>query len=187
MILPLHVVLIEMVVDPICSIAFENQPESSGLMQRGPRPSNEALIGWRQLVLGLSYGLAIFAACFALYVWANQTGLGENMARTLAFVALTVANLMMVRIFASSGFALTGIFGPGQMAFWIITAVVTLIVAACIEIPTLATIFGFANPGALALIAVVIGTIALMLLLDTAKRLPLVKRTLMVAAKNVQT
>jgi len=186
MILPLHVVLIEMVVDPICSIAFENQPESAGLMQRGPRPNNEALIGWRQLVLGLSYGLAIFAACFALYVWANQTSLGEDTARTLAFVALTVANLMMVRIFASSGFALAGIFGPGQMAFWVITAVVTVIVGLCIQIPALATIFGFANPGAMTLIAVVGGTIAVMLLLDTAKRLPLVKRTLMVASREAK-
>ena len=117
MILPLHVVLVEMVVDPICSIAFENQPESPGLMQRGPRRSDEPLIGLRQLLLGLGFGFCLFIGCFALYAWANAAGLGENVARTLAFVALTVSNLMLVRVFASNGSAFSGLFGPGQLAF----------------------------------------------------------------------
>lgn len=184
MILPLHVVLIEMVVDPICSIAFENQPESAGLMQRGPRRDDEPLIGWRQLVLGLMLGLAVFAGCFALYGWSIASGHSGDQARTLAFVALTVGNLMLVRILASNGFALSGLFGPGQLPFWVITAVVTLVIGACIGVPYLAEIFRFESPGIPALLAVIGGSISVMLLLDLIKRLPIVRRTLSVASKR---
>ncbi len=185
MILPLHVVLIEMVIDPICSIAFENQPESAGLMQRGPRRSDEPLIGWRQLVLGLVLGVCVFAGCFTLYVWSISSGHGEDQARTLAFVALTVGNLMLVRILATSGFALTGMFGAGQMPFWIITAVVSVVIGAAIGVPHLANLFHFQAPGIATLLGVIGGSVLAMLLLDLIKRLPLVQRTLMVASKAI--
>ena len=55
-----------------------------------------------QLLLGVLFGIAMFVGCFALYAWGIDSGLGENMARTLAFVALTVGNLMLVRVIAST-------------------------------------------------------------------------------------
>jgi Ca2+-transporting ATPase len=183
MILPLHVVLIEMVVDPICSIAFENQPESRGLMQRGPRPSDEPLIGWRQLLLGLLLGLAVFAGCFGVYGWSLAAGAGADQSRTLAFVALTIGNLLLVRILASNGFALTGLFGPGQMPFWAITVVVCLVISACIGVPYLADTFRFAMPPSGMLLAVIAGSIGGMLMLDLVKHIPLVRRTLAVASR----
>jgi Ca2+-transporting ATPase len=183
MILPLHVVLIEMVVDPICSVAFENQPESPGLMQRGPRRSDEPLIGGRQLVLGVILGLAVFAGCFALYAWSIAAGHGTEQARTLAFVALTIGNLMLVRMLASHGWALAGLFGAGQGPFWAITAVVVVVIGVCIGVPYFAGIFRFQFPGTAALAATVVGTIVGMLLLDGIKWIPLVRRTLTVASK----
>ncbi len=185
MILPLHVVLIEMVVDPICSVAFENQPESPGLMQRGPRPRDEPLIGWRQLVLGVLLGVGLFVGAFALYAWAIADGRGVEQARTLAFVALTIGNLMLVRMLASHGWALAGVFGAGQGPFWAITAVVSVVIGACIGTPWLAAIFRFEFPGTPALAATVAGSIVGMLLLDGIKLVPPVRRTLAVAAKPV--
>lgn len=184
MILPLHVVLIEMVVDPICSIAFENQPESQGLMQRGPRRSDEPLIGMRQLGLGIGFGIFMFFGCFALYAGAISADLGENSARTLAFVALTVANLMLVRVIASEGSALRALFARGHGAFWSIAVVVALIVTACIEVPAIAPLFRFENPGIGALLAVFAGSLIAMLVLDQSKHLAIVKRTLAVASKD---
>jgi Ca2+-transporting ATPase len=183
MILPLHVVLIEMVVDPICSVAFENQPESPGLMQRGPRPRDEPLIGWRQLVLGVLLGLGLFIGAFTVYAWVIAEGRSVDQARTLAFVALTIGNLMLVRMLASHGWALAGLFGAGQGPFWAITAVVAVVISACIGVPYFAEIFRFQFPGTLALSATVVGTIVGMLLLDLVKRVPAVRRILVVKSK----
>ena len=100
-------------------------------------------------------------------------------------MALTVGNLMLVRILATSGFALTGMFGPGQMPFWIITAVVSVVIGAAIGVPHLAKLFHFQAPGIATLLGVIGGSVLAMLLLDLIKRLPLVQRTLMVASKAI--
>ena len=52
LLLPAHVVLTEMVVDPVCSFAFEAVPERPGLMQRPPRPRATVLI-FSVLMMGL--------------------------------------------------------------------------------------------------------------------------------------
>lgn len=184
MILPLHVVLIEMVVDPICSIAFENLPESPGLMQRGPRQRDEPLIGARQLLLGVVLGLAVFAGCFALYAGALTADVPVDTARALSFVALTVGNLMLVRVLAGEGSALVALFARGHLAWWVIAGVVTAVVAAVFAVPTLASIFRFQYPGTAALFAVIAVSIGAMLVIDLGKHLPWARRALVVASKD---
>ena len=184
MILPLHVVLIEMVIDPICSIAFENLPERPGLMQSGPRRRDEPLIGIRQLGVGVLLGVLVFALTFAIYAWLLAQGQGEALARTQAFVALTVANLMLVRILASDRPVLAVLLQRGHLPFWIITAVVALVIAACILTPGLAALFGFASPGLATLAAVVGVSILAMALMDLAKLLPPLRRTLAVQSQR---
>lgn len=183
MILPLHVVLIEMVVDPICSIAFENLPERREMMQSGPRHRDEPLIGIRQLGVGVLLGALVFAGCFALYVFALAQGLGENQSRTLAFVALTVGNLMLVRILASHRPVLATLFESGHRAFWIIAVVVCAVVAACVLLPGFAALFGFDSPGLPLLMVVCVGSVLAMALIDAVKRLPRVRRVLEVQTR----
>lgn len=93
--LPAHVVLTEMVIDPMCSFAFEGVAEQDDIMRRPPRPARESLLGpatWRQ---GLVEGVLLLAAVLAVYGLALAS-LGEDSARTLAVVALTSGNLMLV-------------------------------------------------------------------------------------------
>jgi Ca2+-transporting ATPase len=54
--LPAHVVLTEMVIDPVCSLAFEGAPEDPRVMQRPPRRSDEGIVGWPMLWQGLVQG-----------------------------------------------------------------------------------------------------------------------------------
>ena len=184
MILPLHVVLIEMVIDPICSIAFENLPEREGLMQSGPRRRDEPLIGIRQLGVGVLLGVLVFALAFALYVWLLTQGQGEALARTQAFIALTVANLMLVRILASNRPVLATLLQRGHLPFWIITVVVTGVLGACVLVPGLAGLFGFASPGLATLAGVVVVSVLAMALIDLTKLLPPVRRVLEVQSQR---
>ena len=184
MILPLHVVLIEMVIDPICSIAFENLPERKGLMQSGPRRRDEPLIGIRQLGVGVLLGVLVFALAFAFYTWLLAQGQGEALARTQAFIALTVANLMLVRILASDRPVLLTLAQRGHLPFWIITLVVTGVIGACVLVPGLAGLFGFASPGLATLAAVTGASILAMALIDLVKLLPPVRRTLEVQSQR---
>jgi Ca2+-transporting ATPase len=97
LLLPAHVVLTEMVVDPVCSFAFEAVPEQPGLMQRPPRPARQALLGRGALRQGLAEGALLLLVVLGIYVAGLRLGSTAE-ARTLAVVALTAGNLMLVAV-----------------------------------------------------------------------------------------
>ncbi len=144
--LPLHVVLTEMVIDPICSLAFENESEEPGIMERRPRALGEPFVGMRQIGWGLMQGVGLLAACLAVHVAALRAGLVIDEARTLVFVALTTGNLALVQVNATAGLALTRLFRRGSLVSWMITAAASLALATTIVVPPLRDLFHFALP-----------------------------------------
>lgn len=178
MFLPAHVVLVEMIIDPMCTLGFESQPAEPGIMKQRPRPIDEALIGPRQLMVGAAQGLWLLAAVLGVYVYAGSVGLSHAQALTATFVALTAGNLMLVRVNATRRSALSGAFGRGQRHFWIIAALAGGAVALCVGVPGLAQLFGFAWPGlSNILLAAAVGALAV-LLLDLGKRFASLRRLL---------
>ena len=104
--LPVHVVITEMIIDPVCSLAFENTPAARDVMLRPPRPAGEPLVGGTLVMQALLQGGALLAAAMGVYLWALQAGEGTDIARTLAFIGLTVGNLLLVWLNASAGVGL---------------------------------------------------------------------------------
>ncbi|MES2979950.1 MAG: cation-translocating P-type ATPase [Pseudomonadota bacterium] len=145
--LPAHVVLTEMIIDPICSLAFEGAPEERGIMQRPPRQSDEALVGWAMLSRGLTQGAMVLATSLLTYTAALTEG-GTDQARGLALVALTVSNLGLVWLNASLGVGWRSVFGAGYSAFWIVAAVALAALAAGFALPSLRELLHFAVPTA---------------------------------------
>jgi Ca2+-transporting ATPase len=178
MFLPAHVVLVEMIIDPMCTLAFESQPAESGVMRQKPRPIDEPVIGVAHLVLGVAQGLVLLLATLAMYVFAGRVGLDHPQALTATFITLTAGNLMLVRVQATRGFALRRLFAREQRSFWIIVAAAVAVVALCVTVPAISALFDFRWPGAgMAAAAVVVGLLAV-LALDLGKRLPQVRRLL---------
>ncbi|MFN9729664.1 MAG: cation-translocating P-type ATPase [Pseudomonadota bacterium] len=176
--LPMHVVLIEMVVDPICSVAFEDEPEERGIMQRPPRRPDEPLVGWPQLAIGFAQGGLLLLAVLAVHFAARTAGLAEDVQRSLAFLALTAGNLALVRVNAARGATLPRLFEAGHRVYWIVTGAAAAIVAACMLWPAAAGLFRFAQPDPAHALAAAATGIAAVLLFDLAKPLPPVRRAL---------
>jgi Ca2+-transporting ATPase len=178
LLLPMHVVLIEMVIDPICSIAFEDAPAEPDLMRKPPRRAREMLVGTRQLGLAAVQGLLLLAACLGLYLVALRSGLDAAGARTAAFVALTAGNLTLVRVGIARGFTLATLGQRGHGAFWAIAAVAAVVVGACVYLPWLAPLFAFQPlPAASLALAAACGA-GSVLLFDLLKLSPAVRRAL---------
>eukprot|EP01038_Epipyxis_sp_PR26KG_P019419 gene19419-27509_t len=116
--LPVHVVLTEMVIDPVCSLAFEGAPEDPRVMQRPPRRADDGLVGWPMLLQGLLQGGSLLVAALAVYVLALQAGRGEDVSRTLAVLGLTVGNLLLVAVNVSAGLGWGALLTPGARNFW---------------------------------------------------------------------
>lgn len=140
---PVHIVLLELVIDPVCSLVFEAEPSDPNAMRRPPRPRGTGLFGVREILMGLAQGFPILAAVLALYLGLLPTA-GEPVARASAYVALAVGNLALaMAIGASAG---VGLFGPHRRLFWGICAGLGLVLLAGLYVPPVAEVFHFAAP-----------------------------------------
>lgn len=96
---PVHIALLQMVIDPVCSLVFEAQGAEDDVMSRPPRDPQEPLFSWGLVTWGIAQGGIAFALVATLYLVALQQDMPLDEARTLAFfslvtsiVALTFAN-----------------------------------------------------------------------------------------------
>ncbi len=100
--LPLHVVLLELIIDPTCSIVLERQPAEGNIMERKPRDPKTPLLTRRLLAKSVAQGFAIFAASFGTYLWA-LAGNPANApaARSMGLAIIMLSNLLLVQVNAS--------------------------------------------------------------------------------------
>jgi P-type Ca2+ transporter type 2C len=173
---PMHVVLLELVVDPVCSLVFESEPAEVSAMKRPPRAVDESLFGRRQLLFALLQGLVVLLVIVGLYAFVLHVGAGEQQARALAFTALIAGSLVLALANAVEPGA--ALLVRGRRAFWIIGATAGLVMGAVLFVPAIARMFALDSPAPGALAA----TLLLMLLAAGWPRLRRPKAILVPAA-----
>src|SRR5262249_42177130 len=89
--LPIHILFLELIIDPACSIVFEGEPEEDDVMSRPPRDPAEPLFRAHTLLTALLQGALAFVVTSAVLVFAVTSGYGEARSRTLAFGTLVLA------------------------------------------------------------------------------------------------
>lgn len=89
--LPLHIVLLELIVDPSCSIVFEREPAPADLLTRPPRDPRTSVLERREVVPALAAGLACLAVIVGLYVAGLAQGASPESARLTAFLGVVTA------------------------------------------------------------------------------------------------
>jgi Ca2+-transporting ATPase len=173
---PAHVVLTEMVIDPMSSIAFETTPEEKDIMDRPPRPLAEPIAGLPQIVLGLLQGAALLAAALAAYWLPMQWGYPVEAARTFAFVALTAGNVGLVRLNDTRRLLIVDVLSRGHAVFWALTLITAGVTSACIMEPHLRELFGFAAVQPLELSCAIAAGLGAVMVADLTKLVPAVRR-----------
>jgi len=144
--LPVHVVLTEMVIDPVCSLAFEGAPEDPRVMTRPPRRSDEGIVGWPMLRTGLLQGACLLAATLAIYTLALAGGRHVDVARTLAVLGLTAGNLLLVAVNVTAGLGWRTLFASSSRAFWWVTAAASGALTLAVGLPSARRLLHFALP-----------------------------------------
>ncbi len=94
--LPIHIVFLELIIDPACSVVFESEAEESGIMQRKPRDPKEQLFGKRTLAISVAQGIVALIVVASVYQAALYLGQSMDEARAIAFVTLIVSNLCLI-------------------------------------------------------------------------------------------
>ncbi len=103
LLLPLHVVLLELIIDPTCSVVLERQPAEHNIMERRPRDPNEKILTPGILFKSILQGLTVFAASFGTYfVFLQQNSNNAALARTMGLAIIMLANLFLVHVNSSN-------------------------------------------------------------------------------------
>ena len=142
--LPVHIVLLELIIDPSCSIVFEMEADEEDIMRRKPRKLSEPLFGPQMIRTGFLQGLGVLAVVFGVYAFMLLNGYGEEQARMLAFLNMVVADLALVftnRSWTRSVFQLIKV--PNKAMWWVMGGALTLLVLT-LTLPFLRTLLNFA-------------------------------------------
>jgi len=110
LLLPLHVVLLEVLIDPTCSVVLERQPAEKDIMDRKPRDPAKKILTAGLLIKSITQGLAVFAASFGAYYTLLGAGAAPETARAMGLSIIMIANLFLVQVNSSDhDFAFTSI------------------------------------------------------------------------------
>lgn len=144
---PAHVVFLEMLIDPICSIVLEAEPAERDAMRRPPRRRDEPILSMRSLLFGLAQGLTALLAILMLYGWSLREGMSQDEARGLAFTALIAANVFLVLVNRAWGGApFRGFLRPNR-ALVVVVVSAAAALGLVLYVPMLERLFQFDAPG----------------------------------------
>ncbi len=95
---PVHVIFLELIMGPTCSIIYENEPIEKNMMLQKPRLFTTTFFNWRELTTSIVQGLVITVGTLIAYQYAVQQGSNENITRTMVFLTLIAANISLTLV-----------------------------------------------------------------------------------------
>jgi Ca2+-transporting ATPase len=173
MLMPLHIVFMELIIDPVSSIAFESQPEEADIMRRPPRKQYSGFFGWRNMAYSMLEGMLILGMAVGVYSLALGAGRSDGQVRALTFCALILGNLILVLASLSRNARIDQAFRSGNRTFIVIALAALLALGTALLIPGARGIFGFELPAASDFIWPLSGVLALFASLLLLKKLRL--------------
>jgi Ca2+-transporting ATPase len=92
---PVHVIFLELVMGPTCSIVYENEPMEKNTMRQSPRAITDTFLNWRELSISIIQGITITAGVLFVYQLTVQSGGNEDKTRAMVFSTLIFANVLL--------------------------------------------------------------------------------------------
>jgi Ca2+-transporting ATPase len=141
---PVHIVFLEFVIDPACSIAFEAEHTDREAMHRPPRAPGAPLFDLRMLGTSFALGASLLVAVLALYAWSVSAGHAQAETRALGFSAIVFGNLALILAYRSQRRTMLRTLAEPNPAFWAIVGGTVAALLAVVYFPPAAAIFRFA-------------------------------------------
>lgn len=140
---PVHIIFLEVIMGPTCSIIYENEPSEQNTMQQPPRALTTTFFNWKELSASILQGLFITAGTLLMYQYAVHSGYPEALTRTMVFTVLITANIFLTLINRSFYYSIfTTLKYKNKLVTWII-GITVLLVALILYIPPVTHFFGF--------------------------------------------
>jgi Ca2+-transporting ATPase len=140
---PVHIVFLEMVIDPVSSVVFEAEPSEGRAMSRPPRDPKSPLISRWLIAQALLQGVVVLLIATAIYGGPLARDVPETEARALAFVTLVMTNFALIFTNRATGFAVLDLVRRPNLVLWTVVALTAVILLAVVLTPALRAVFFF--------------------------------------------
>lgn len=138
---PVHVIFLELIMGPTCSIVYENEPMEKNTMLEKPRKMTETFLSWKELSISIIQGLVITAGVLSAYQYAVQNGSNEATTRSIVFTTLVFANVFLSMVNRSFIYSMFDSFKNKNKLFPIILGASLVLLIAILYIPPFASFF----------------------------------------------
>ncbi|MDY7574837.1 cation-translocating P-type ATPase [Actimicrobium sp. CCI2.3] len=143
LLLPVHIVFFELLIDPTCSIVFEAEPDEANVMQRPPRPADARIFDRQLLVRGLVQGLGLLTVLMLIYLLAGAAGFTEGQIRAVTFASMIVGDIGLIFLNRSASLPLSAAVRLPNPALWRVVIGALLLLALALTMPWLQELFHF--------------------------------------------
>ncbi len=152
---PVHIIFLEVIMGPTCSIIYENEPMEQNTMQQQPRALTTTFFNWKELSASILQGLFITAGTLLMYQYSVHSGYNEALTRTLVFTVLITANIFLTLINRSFYYSIFTTLKYKNNLVALIIGITLLLVAFILYIPPVTRFFGFEQLNAVQLMITV--------------------------------
>jgi P-type Ca2+ transporter type 2C len=168
LLMPVHVLCLQLLIDPACTLVFEAEPEESDLMRQPPRASSAQLVDRALVWRGGLQGLGVLLLCLVAGAWGRAEGDSEGSVRAVSVSLLVCASLMLIlgnRSWAAGGWCRQ----PSLALRWLVPAVM---IALCVawSVPSCRDVLGFDRLTPVGWVALAVGTLGVAAWLEFVKR-----------------
>lgn len=140
---PVHIIFLELIMGPTCSIIYENEPMEENTMVQKPRPLTTTFFNWGELTTSIMQGLMITAGTLTAYQYAIYQGFSESVTRTMAFAVLIAANIFLTLVNRSFYYSILTTIRYKNNLVPLIIGITLAISGLLIFVPPLARFFSF--------------------------------------------
>ena len=168
---PVHIVFLELVIDPVCSIVFEAEETESDAMRKPPRAPERALFSGRLIAWSLAQGSCVLALVLGVFALAQGRGLSETDARAISFVALVCMIVSLILVNRAFGDSVLEALRRPNAALWRVVLATAALLALVLYVPGLRQLYGFGLLHADELLGAGLCGVILLLALEGVKHL----------------
>ncbi|WP_276482242.1 cation-translocating P-type ATPase [Paraflavitalea pollutisoli] len=142
---PVHVIFLELIMGPTCSIIYEHEPVEAGTMSRPPRKISYSFLSFRQLLVSMLQGLAITAGCLGIGYYHLYTGHDESMVRTMIFVTLLFSNIFLTQLNRSFYYSVFTTIRYKNILVPLVTVITLAFIGSLLWVPSVRSLFSLSH------------------------------------------
>jgi len=140
---PVHIVFLELIIDPACSTIFEAEKEEKDIMDRPPRNVDEPFFGFKKIALSCTQGISVLICTLLVFLVGMMLGYSDGSVRAMSFVTLIASNIAIIfsnRSWSENIFKILRT--PNNTVKWVVGGAVFFLVLV-LNIPFLRELFQF--------------------------------------------